>query len=84
MPAVPAPIERARCTAVSARSRIASACFKKSSPARVSATRRVVRSNSGVPISASKSLICWLSGGCATPRLSAAAVKFRCRATAAK
>ena len=46
--------------------------FRKASPASVSATRRLLRSNSFTPSSRSSCAICRLSGGCEICRRAAA------------
>src|SRR5688500_4113808 len=62
----------------------ARASGRKSRPACVSATRRLVRSNNAVPSSSSSSLTCWLSGGWEMLRRSAARRKCSSSATAMK
>jgi hypothetical protein len=49
-------------------------------PAGVSTTRLCARRNSGVFISASSTLICWLTAACVTPSSAAATVKLALRA----
>ncbi len=84
VPVRPAPTARASAQASSTSPRMPRARARKAVPAGVRATLRLVRHRSGVPSSASRSRICWLSGGCDTPSRSAAAVKLRDSATATK
>ena len=57
---------------------------RKAVPASVSSTFRLVRKNSTVPNSCSRSRICWLSGGCEICNRCAAAVKLNSSAKAMK
>ena len=71
-------------TVWSTRSSALEAARSSMPPALVSSTARVWRRNSEVPTSSSSDWICRLTALCVSDSSSAAARKFRCRATASK
>ncbi|MDT4867400.1 hypothetical protein FQZ97_1023080 [compost metagenome] len=71
-------------TAASMRSSAMPAARSSCEPALVSSTARVWRRKSAVPTSSSSAWICRLTALCVRESSSAAARKFRCRATASK
>jgi hypothetical protein len=77
-------LERAALVARSAVNGISFTPARNTLPASVSSAPWARRWNSAAPTSASKSLICWLSGGCPIPTLAAALVKCLSSATARK
>ena len=80
----PSAIRRTPRTLSSTAARMRAASTFRNSPAGVSRTWRVVRTNSGVPSSPSSWRIDWDSAGWAMWRRSAARPKWRVSATAAK
>lgn len=79
-PISPRCARRATSAARSAAASTIRACSRNNRPTSVSATRRLLRSNSRAPSSSSSAWICWLSGGWEMP--SRAAARPKCSSSA--